>query len=310
MNGERTLPNKVPLEEIFKPELLEYAQDISFPWDLDKPLRAVKVGQAFLDNDDATTKWDVPDVKQALTRLSELGLKGVQLDNFPEFIRGASDDDHVLSRERFLGTILILDQASRLLCRGLNERYVYELYEKMAVHFVKSMMQGGAPARLTDWEAAGIDKDQAMIRMLTIMGSLIHSEDLEDHNMHFRFIQMLREQYEALSHVPDPYRQSHSKDLEDIYLYGRLMESGPPQARGVHMHDFVYWVMRLYTSQYAFVRHFGRSPLRNVAVGRDDAEGEAEWLKATGVQRTEEDEIIRKTIKEDVENGRWRPLSL
>jgi hypothetical protein len=89
-----------------------------------------------------------------------------------------------------------------------------------------------------------------------------------------------------------------------------MFEEGPPQRRGVHMSDVVYWMMRFYTSNIAFLRHFGRSPFRNVAVGREDSEEEIQWLKTLGVHRTQEDEEARAMVREDIANGQWRPLQL
>jgi hypothetical protein len=69
-------------------------------------------------------------------------------------------------------------------------------------------------------------------------------------------------------------------------------------------------LMRYSSAPMAVTRKFGRSPIRNVAIGRDDAEGEVDFLNKIGVGRTEGDEIVRQKIKEDIAAGRWEPLEL
>ena len=243
-------------------------------------------------------------------KLAEIGIENIRLDDFPEFVRSASVEDGELSAvERNLGILLTLDQGSRCLCKGVNTRYIYDFFEHITTHTVKFIVSRGM-AHLDDWEAAGIDRNQAITRSLAMLSTLVHSEKTEDHEWYLHLTEQLRKEYEKLTRTHDPYLETLSQDLEDIHLYGRLLAGGPPEGKNIRMHDFVYWLMRYYTSHIAYMRHFGRSPFRNVAVGRDDAEGEVEWLRSVGVERTEEDEEARELIKDDVQNGRWRPLEL
>ena len=310
MNGEATSTKRVPIEEIFTLPLLEHAQQVAFPWGVDEPLNATKVATVFFGDHESTGEWDVPEVKATLKKLADIGIDNIRLDDFPEFVITASAEHGELSAwQRNMGMILTLDQGALHVCKGVNARYIFHFFQLITVHSVKKITHYGT-AHLTDWEAAGVDKNQAILRSLTMIAALIHSENIEDHNHHQRLIDQLRKEYESLTKTRDPYRQSFAQDSEDIYLYLRMLEEGPPLGKGVHMHDLVYWLMRYYKSHIAFLRHFGRSPFRNVAVGRDDAEGEVEWLRMHGVEWTEEDEMVREMIKEDVEKGRWRPLEL
>ncbi|KAK3701772.1 hypothetical protein LTR37_015292 [Vermiconidia calcicola] len=302
---------RVPVEEIFTSGLLEYAHNITFPWDLDKPLNASTVGPAIFGARHTIADWDVPLVKNALTRLALLKIDDIRLEDFPGFIRAASEEDgELFAWQRFFGMVLILDQGSRFLCKGTNARYIYHFFDRIALATIKSMLSGGRSAALSDWEAAGIDKDQAGVRMLVLIAALAHSEDMEDQKMHLHAVARLRREYETLSKTHDPYRATLEQDCKDIHLQGRMLSEGPPQGKSVHMSDVVYWMMRYYASYVAYVDNFGRSPYRNVAVGRDDGEGEVEWLAENGVWRTEEDEQVREKIKQDIENGVWSPLYL
>lgn len=88
----------------------------------------------------------------------------------------------------------------------------------------------------------------------------------------------------------------------------RLLADGPPYEGALGMHDFVYWIMRYFTSHYSYVKLFGRSPFRNVAVGRADHKSEVPWLRGYGTVWGENDKAVRKQIHQDVLSGRWTPL--
>lgn len=305
-------PRQLQVQAIFSDELCEYAQSIVFPWDLDRPLNAADVGRKLFSHRSPSSEWDVPEVKAALLKLAELGIEKVRenIDEFPEYVREASVDDGDLSApDRNLGIILTLDHGARYLCTGVNSRYAYEFFQQVPIHTIKYITSQGM-ARLSEWEAAGIDKQQAIIRALMMLGCLVRSEDPEDHETHLRLVEGLRKEYERLTHTQDPYRQSFEQDIQDVNLYGRILEEGPPQGKVVHMYDVVYLMMRSFTSHVAYLRHFGRSPFMNVAVGRKDTDEEFQWLKGLGVNRTKEDEEARDKIREDIDNGRWRPLQL
>lgn len=312
MNGASESPRELQVHEIFTDSLLDYSQSVVFPWDLDKPLNGAAVGQGLFKHARPTSEWDTPEVKTALIKLAEIGLDKIRqnLDEFPKFVRKASvDDGDISAPDRNIGMILILDQGARYLCRGVNARYAYEFFLQIPIHTIKYITARGM-ATLEEWEFAGVDKHQAIIRALIMLGALVHSESSGDHEQHLRLTEGLRKEYERLTRTRDPFRQTFSKDIQDIDLHGRMLEEGPPQWKGVHMFDVVYWMMRFYTSNIAFLRHFKRSPFRNVALGREDTEEEIEWLKTLGVDRTHEDEETRAMVREDIANGQWRPLQL
>lgn len=312
MNGATPRRKDLRVREIFTSPVLEYALSIVYPWPPDKPLNAPEVGQKLFKHSRPTPDWDDPNVKTALVRLSEVGIDKIsqRLDQFPEWVRDAGDDEDELSApDRNMGMILILDQGAKHVCKGVNARYAYEVFERIPIHSVRYITDRGM-ASLKDWEAAGMDKDQAIIRVIIMLGTLVHSEDPANHDAHLRLAEAMRKEYEHLTRTHDPYRQTLAQDLQDIDLYGRLLSEGPPEDRSVHISDVVYWMMRFYTSHIAFLRHFGRSPFRNVAVGRMDTDEELQWLKQLGISRTNEDADVREMIRQDIDNGRWRPLEL
>ena len=120
----------------------------------------------------------------------------------------------------------------------------------------------------------------------------------------------VRSEYEARSRTTDPHRHTMSRDRTDITLIARLLEAGPPQGKEATVADLVYWMMRYYSSHLGYMWHFKRSPIRNIAIGRQDAVGEVAWLKVLGINRSETDEDTRILIIDDKERHRWRPLHL
>lgn len=311
--SETSKPSKqLRVHEIFSNELCEFAQSIVFPWDLDRPLNANQVGQTLFSHRIPTAEWDAPMVKVALMKLADLGIEKIydHLDEFPEFVReGSVDDGDLPAPDRNLGLILTLGLGARYVCTGVDSRYAYEYFLPIPVHTIKYITNAGM-ATLRQWEAAGVDKQQAIIRALMMLGCLVHSEDAEDHETYLRHVEALRKEYERLTHTHDPFRESLQQDIEDANLYGRMLEEGPPQGKIIHMYDVVYWMMRYYMSHIAYCRHFGRSPFRNIAAGRQDTDEELQWLEGLGVNRTKEDDDARDIIRRDIDNGRWTPLQL
>jgi hypothetical protein len=66
-------------------------------------------------------------------------------------------------------------------------------------------------------------------------------------------------------------------------------------------------LMRYFTAHVGYVGWFGRSPFRNYAVGRENGEGEVEWLKYCGVTPDEE---VREGVRRNKERGVWTGLEV
>ena len=265
----RSSSQQPSLEDILKPILLKYAIHITFPWPLGKPLDASEVGRIFFGDHDATRDWDVAEVKNALTRLANIGTSNVDPDGFVAFVCERKEGESVVDVwERVLGVVLVLDQGGRYLCKGVNGRYVYQFFDVLTLLVINTLVaEDGDILNLTAWENCGIHQGHAILRMLMLLAPLVHSKDLKDQEMQLRLTERMREDYEKHTGTLDPYHQLFERDSQDIYLIDYLLTNGPPRGDGARMPDFAYWMMRYYTSHVAYVRRFGRSPFRNVAVG-------------------------------------------
>jgi hypothetical protein len=301
---------KYNIEEILPLETLQYASDTSFPWSLDHPLRPTEVTEHLFHTSDATLEkyWNVSQIRESLQKLASIGVDHLRLDDFIEFVNSAEDGDD--RRLRLQGTILLLSRGSRVVCKGVNARYVYDYFQPIAIRMISGIIGDGAAVNLSDWEAAGIDKNQAIIRMLMTAWVLIESDLSESREKGLKFLERLIGQYERLTHTHDPFHASYERDCRNEMLLGQMRKEGPPTGRGVHLRDVVYWVARMFRAHLAVGRKFGRDPERNVCCGREDSEAEREWLEKMGIVRTDEDEEVRQRVQKDVKQGTWTALDL
>lgn len=292
------------LSKIFTPGLIDYVHQITFPWPLDSQLDGAEVGDIFFRKD-ARPLWRVQGVKSALLSLSRIKITNedlifvLGLPSNPSFLRNA------------VGVILILDQAPRYLCKGIHARYIYDYFGILARDLTSYLLSLATqnPFNIQVWLDAGYEVSHAFLRISMLMAPLCHSDDSKDHKLHLKLTGDVRAFYERSTSTRDPHRATFDEDAKDIYLFANILQQGPPQGEegSIGIEQFVYWIMRYFTAHVAYVTWFGRSPFRNCAVGRDDKEGEKEWLLYCGV---ESDEMVRKKAGVDVKKGVWTPLEV
>ena len=298
--------------EILTPHLLKYTLDITFPWPLSEPLDGIIVGQRMFGDYDAYPDWHTEEVKNALVALSELhDINGYHL--LDTLLPPDQEKLQLVDYERVVGLVLLLDQGSRYVCtQGANVRYIYHFFGVLADTISKILLQEGRATilNLNSWADVGISLDHAILRALMLLAPLIHSDHPDDVQMALDATEELRVQYERRTGTQDPHRATKQDDVRDEFLMAALLKAGPPRDENVGIEDFVYWIMRYYTSHIAYVTRFGRSPIRNIGVGRADGVGEVEWLRKMGITRNAEDERIREHIKGDIQRDKWTPLAL
>jgi hypothetical protein len=124
------------------------------------------------------------------------------------------------------------------------------------------------------------------------------------------FLLYLRSEVERYSGKRDPYARSQEEDEKDLLLFSHINASDAPSKEGrgrdLDITDYVFWILRMMTAHFPIVDRFGRYPYNNDLVGRDWAAGELEWLESTGSPHLPEN--LKKSIREDVEDGTWTPF--
>lgn len=295
------------ITDILPPRLLQHIHHIVFPWPTDAKLNGTDVGRLFFLHPALSLLWNKSDIKQSLINLADIGTDDIDLDDLVSTVISFDINKWKL----LLGAVLLLDQAPCYLCKGTDARYTYHLYDLLALCLINNLIHTH-PEWLTiaGWQVTGLSDDHVVLRILMLLAPLVHSEDLADQHMHLQLTEDLRTESERRTKALDPYRASFLEDLKDVGLIDRLLTQGPPQGSHVRVFDFVYWLMRYYTSHVSYVVHFGRSPFRNIAVGRDDASEETQWLRLNGVFWREEDENVRRKIKADIQAHAWTPMQL
>lgn len=306
------------LAKILSSDLLDYTSRITFPWDLTEELDGSEVGNIFFRHD-AADDWDCPLVREALMDLSKLRTAHIHAEDLLTVIKSQIKPERQTSPnfqllDKTCGLILFLDQAPRILCKNtLNARYTYEFFDILALQLSDYLVQlpiAESPFMPFSWQTAGVTTQHAALRISMLMAPLCHSEDLAVQRLQLAVTEEFRQEYERLTGTHDPHRSTKHKDLTDVYLMAGMLRNGPPRGSQVFMWEFVFWILRYFTSHFAYIESFGRSPFRNVAVGRDDTVHEAEWLQEYGVKWTVKDEKVRKKIKAAHQCNTWDPLEL
>jgi uncharacterized protein (DUF924 family) len=302
-------PN-IPLTQILTPSLFAHCNEITFPWPIISDLDGAEVGHVFFISSNFE-QWNHPSIKSSLISLSKIGILNITLDDLLSVLPRDREGKEFL--EQVTGLILFLDQAPRILLTGVNKRYIYEYFDVLSlklVHHLNSLPREENPLLLPAWHIAGLSTDQAMIRISMLLAPLVHSETLADQDLHLQLETDIRYSFEHETGTTDPYRKVFKGDKKDIHLFARWLGAGPPTTQGTGMDEFVFWILRYFTAHVAFVRRFRRSPFRNVSVGREEEEGEQDWLAENGIVNGEEEELVRRKVKIDKEEGIWRALEM
>ena len=305
-------PSIIP--DVITPEIASHSLAITLPWSTSKPLNGSEIGYRMFGGYDAAPDWNHRETKHMLQQIASIGIDHIDRYAF-------AMDLLELLRKRLIGLdgvnyavglVITLDQGGRYLCgKGTNARYIYHLFDVLIFEITDLLLRERPDIfRLATWTTWGITSDHAVLRILMLLPPLAHSDRPGDIQRLLDVTENLRREYELVSGTVDPYRGSYEHDLNDLYLICRLLAKGPPQGDGVSSTDFIYWMMRYYTSHMGYANRFGRNPGRNIATGRSDAPGEVEWLEAFGTKRTQEDEITRNIIRSDIEKGTWTKLDL
>ena len=305
------------LAEILNESLLQLTMDITFPWVPNSRLDGSEVGDTFF-RQDSHRLWNTPATKSALVKLSNLGLDAVRPEEIVEVIRAQVEAGKLQSEklqffEKLCGALVLLDQGPRNLFEGINARYTYHYFDVLALSlalYLLTLPPNENVFSFMAWAEAGFDLNHATLRVSMLMAPLCHSEDPEIQQLHLNVTEAYRSEYESLTDTNDPHRETKKNDLDNIYLMAELLDCGPPRGKGVTMSDFVYWIMRYFTSHVAYISKFSRSPFRNVAVGRNDGDGEVAWLRTYGVIWTKNDEDVRQRVRLDQDANKWTPLNL
>lgn len=216
--------------------------------------------------------------------------------------------------QQCFGLQLLLDQASRILFRGIDARwqsgYFGPLGRRLAGQWY-TLPEELQPYKLQRWKDAGVTSFSYWVATQTMWAApFLHAEDLESQQIGLKLSQGLRQTVEDYTGKKDPYRERRSVILKDDLLFLREYVKGPQLEEGessISMTTWTYWWCMILDSHWPIIDRFGRYPYRNAVLGRISTEEEEKWLDDTGHFGEASPEVAER-VRQDIEKGVWTPL--
>ncbi|KZP34526.1 hypothetical protein FIBSPDRAFT_846657 [Athelia psychrophila] len=211
-----------------------------------------------------------------------------------------------------LGLILLLDQGGRVLLSGVDARWCNAFFDPLAQRLAEELY--ALPEALRPWQQArwvgerGVHVEYWLVAVFWFVAPFIHSEALPNHHIALALLRSIKSAVAALAPAaPDPYDTPEivAELRTDPTAFARRVTTAPGGA--VAMPAYVYWFCMLMETHPVIIEKFGRYPYRNGAVGREDTEAEARFVRETNGFGAV-DEETRREIRADVERGIWRPI--
>lgn len=213
--------------------------------------------------------------------------------------------------QQCLGMQLLLDQAPRILCKGIDARWRGCYFDVVSQRFAKwrvSLPQARRPDALARWQVeVGVSFEYWTLVRLWFGAPFVHSERLEDQGFALEYTDETRRAVEEVIGLKDPWRERRDEVLSDLTGFPRAVMAGPPQGPSVSFEDWCWWWFMLMDIHKPIIDKFGKYPYANGARGRETTAEEAEWLEEVDHFAQDAPEVARQ-IKKHIELGVWQPL--
>ncbi|KAK4202033.1 hypothetical protein QBC40DRAFT_347389 [Triangularia verruculosa] len=303
----QALPSPWPdLDALLTPSLFTLITSSRFPYSKKVPINFSHFGRDIFLADPFS-----PLVRDAVWP-ALLALSKYTLDQLPDlhdrYLPHPTDHSYP---EQCLGLLLLLDNLPRLLFKGIDARWTFDFFDRLAQRVVHSWI--GLPKQLRpdsrerwgDTVRAGMDFWVAVRFWFGVV--LAHSERQRDQQLGLGYTEETRLVVEEASGLLDPWRGKRGVVLGDDTMFPREYKLGPPQGEGVTMEQWVFWAGMLMDCHKPIVDRFGRYPWLNAITGRISTEEEEEYVKRIG-SFAEVEEAVKRRVRRDVDAGRWTPL--
>lgn len=182
-----------------------------------------------------------------------------------------------------LGLHLLLDQAPRQLYSGNDAGLTFGHFGELTLRFARELAalpESVQPQRVQRWQELGYSFEGAWLRAFLLWTAFIHSEDLDAQRFGQRMIEEeCRKAAEVYYGVTDPTRECDEADDRDLVLFPKMFKEAEGESKGLSSEDGVWMFCRIVRAHEPIVRAFGRYPTRNMAMGRENTEDEAKYLK-------------------------------
>ncbi|KAK2614172.1 hypothetical protein N8I77_001021 [Diaporthe amygdali] len=210
-----------------------------------------------------------------------------------------------------LGMQLLLDQAPRSLCRGVDGRWRSCYFDVVSQRFARAWLalpDDQRPDSQTRWcTELGASFDYWTCVRFWMGAPFVHSESAENQAIALEFTDTTRRAVEAKMGVTDPWRTKRDDVLSDIYGFPRVARTGPPLGEDVTLETWSWWWMMLIDIHKPVIDRFGRYPYNNEVRGRESTKEELEWREKMDHFAEEPPEVLQQLV-EDYKAGIWQPL--
>lgn len=293
------------LSKIITPDLLSRVFKLRIPYTLDKSIDFNDVALQFIDGEHQFKEWQNL-CSHPLKVLSTLGILDI-----PDLMQLLPPPESKSFPQQALGLQVLLDQAPRLLCQGIDSRWVGGYSDIISLGLLNkfnSLPRETRPYAKNRWtnELGATFGLWAIVRFWFIAPA-VHSESSPAHAYARESIEEMRSEMESFTGKTDPYRDSMEEYLKDVYVFPKLINAGPPKGPNLKIEELFFWLAILMATHLIILDVYGRYPYRNGALGRDSTEEEKEWLTATDYFGSIPEDIAKK-IEEDVKADRWTAL--
>ncbi|KAL1860505.1 hypothetical protein Daus18300_009137 [Diaporthe australafricana] len=295
------------LKHLIKPSLLTLLVEARIPLSPTGPLDFTEVARLMFRERSFGPKVE-PTAWPALIALSKAGLDVLT----PEFLM-ANFLPAPTSAEfprQCLGLQLLLDQAPRALCAGVDARWRPRYFDVVSQRFAKAWLalpDDQRPDSLSRWRTGlGVSLDYWTCIRFWMGAPFVHSESQENQEIALKFTDETRRAVEAETGATDPWRAKRDEVLSDLYAFPAVARAGPPQGE-LTLETWSWWWFMLLDIHKSIIDRFGRYPYNNVTCGRESTSEELEWREKVGHFAEPPSEIV-KQLDEDYKAGIWQPL--
>lgn len=296
------------LKQLITPSLLTLLVEARIPFPQTGSLDFGQVGrETFLERNFApkveSTAWP------ALVALSKAGIDALGPEVLmANFLPPPTSTDFP---RQCLGLQLLLDQAPRAFCGGVDGRWRSCYFDVVSQRFARSWLalpDEQRPDSQRRWrDELGASFDYWTCVRFWMGAPFVHSESLENQEIALGFTDTTRRAVEAETGATDPWRARRDEVLSDLYGFPNVVRAGPPQGEDVTLETWTWWWTMLLDIHKPIIDRFGKYPYTNAVRGRESTKEELDWAEKTS-HFAEVSAEVAKQLEEDYKAGVWQPL--
>ena len=210
-----------------------------------------------------------------------------------------------------LGLHYLLDQSTRICCKGINSRWPSSFFDPLALQLGKqldALPQDKSPYKSAKWMQCGLTWQASALRASVLTTAHIHSELLSSQQRGQQLVEDLRNEVELFSGRECPYRSSDEADLQDAHGLPRLVFNPPSVSEHDDVDKYLFFSFRVDRVHLPVITKFSRYPWRNTSAGRVSTDEELRFIDEINHFGCQKPEVAEK-IRKDVESGNWSPVT-